>query len=209
MARVRWSREAAAHLSRVDPTMASLVKRFGPPAIDVPQRRSPFEALARAIAHQQLNGRAAETIYNRYAIAMGDHTDPGALLGLSDETLRACGFSRAKSLALRDLAEKATAGVVPARAVLTKLDDEAIVERLVEVRGVGRWTVEMLLIFTLGRPDVLPVDDFGVQNGFRIAYHKRSRPKPKVLATFGKRWAPFRSAAAHYLWKAADDKTAT
>ena len=118
--------------------------------------------------------------------------------------IRGAGFSQAKVAALRDLAAKALDGTVPTGAVVRKLDDEAIIERLMAVRGVGRWTVEMLLIFQLGRPDVLPVDDFGVRNGFRIAYGKRSMPKPNEVRRYGERWKPYRTAAAWYLWRAAD-----
>ncbi|MGB3396629.1 MAG: DNA-3-methyladenine glycosylase 2 family protein, partial [Nitrospira sp.] len=118
--------------------------------------------------------------------------------------IRSTGFSRAKIAALHDLAAKAMDGTVPTTAVIQRLDDDAIVERLIAVRGIGRWTVEMLLIFQLGRPDVLPVDDFGVRNGFRIAYKRRAMPTPKELMRYGERWRPYRTAAAWYLWRAAD-----
>ena len=118
--------------------------------------------------------------------------------------MRAAGFSRAKILALRDLAAKTLDGTVPTSRVIQKLGDDEIIERLVEVRGVGRWTVEMLLIFSLGRPDVLPVDDFGVRNGFRIAYGRRSMPTPKQIFQYGERWKPYRTVAAWYLWRTAD-----
>jgi DNA-3-methyladenine glycosylase II len=162
------------HLSKTDPVMKRLILDIGPYRLTPRVRRSPFESLARAIAYQQL------------------------------QAIRGAGFSQAKVAALRDLAAKTLDGTVPRGAIVRKLDDEAIVERLIAVRGVGRWTVEMLLIFQLGRPDVLPVDDFGVRNGFRIAYSRRSMPEPKEVLRYGERWKPYRTAAAWYLWRAAD-----
>ena len=129
---------------------------------------------------------------------------PADLLAVAPETIRGTGFSHAKIAALHDLAAKAMDGTVPTTTVIQRLEDDAIVERLVAVRGVGRWTVEMLLIFQLGRPDVLPVDDFGVRNGFRIAYKRKAMPTPKELLVYGERWRPYRTAAAWYLWRAAD-----
>lgn len=189
-----------------DPVMAALVRAAGPCELKPVRRRSPYEALASAIAHQQLTGKAAATILGRFRALYphGRLPAPGELLDTPEEALRAAGFSRAKAAALRDLAAKTLDGTVPPRARLARLPDEAIIERLTEVRGVGRWTVEMFLIFTLGRPDVLPVDDYGVRNGFRIAYRKRDLPAPKRLAAFGERWAPHRSTAAWYLWRAVD-----
>ena len=118
--------------------------------------------------------------------------------------MRGCGFSRAKAAALKDIAAKTLDGTIPPRRALARMTDGAVIERLVAARGVGRWTVEMFLMFTLGRPDVLPVDDYGVRNGFRIAYGKRTLPKPRVLAKFGERWAPYRTTASWYLWRAVD-----
>ena len=123
---------------------------------------------------------------------------------MDEQAIRGAGFSQAKVAALRDLAAKTLDGTVPTGATVRKLDDEAIIDRLIAVRGIGRWTVEMLLIFQLGRPDVLPVDDFGVRNGFRIAYGKRSMPKPGEVLRYGERWKPYRTAASWYLWRAAD-----
>ena len=123
---------------------------------------------------------------------------------MDEQAIRGAGFSRTKVAALRDLAAKTLDGTVPTGAIVRKLDDDAIIERLIAVRGVGRWTVEMLLIFQLGRPDVLPVDDFGVRNGFRIAYRRRSMPTPNAVRKYGERWKPYRTAAAWYLWRAAD-----
>lgn len=198
--------QARRHLSR-DPVMRGLIRRAGPCVIEPQHRRTPYQALVRAIAYQQLTGKAAETIlgrfYGLYGVR-GRFPSPDELLATADEALRAVGFSRAKAAALKDIATRTLDGTVPSRAVLARLDDEAIIERLVQVRGVGRWTVEMFLMFTLARPDVLPVDDYGVRHGFRLAYGRDALPPPKELAEFGRRWAPFRSAAAWYLWRAVD-----
>ncbi len=195
-----------AHLGQVDPVMKQLINAAGPFAIETRAEHSPFESLARSIAHQQLNGKAAQSILNRFisTCGRGVFPDPDALLALEDQALRASGFSFSKIAALRDLATKTLSGIVPLREHLHTLSDLEIIERLTAVRGIGRWTVEMLLMFQMGRPDVLPIDDFGVRNGFRLAYGLRKMPAPKVLALFGERWAPHRSAAAWYLWRAVD-----
>jgi DNA-3-methyladenine glycosylase II len=162
--------------------------------------------LATAIAHQQLNGTAANTILRRFiALFPGRRfPQPEDLASVHDDAIRAAGFSRAKIAALRDLAGKALDGTVPAPREIKKLGDAEIIARLTEVRGIGQWTVEMLLIFQLGRPDVLPVHDFGVRNGFRHAYKLPELPKPRDLMAFGERWRPHRTTAAWYLWRAAD-----
>ena len=172
----------------------------------VRRARPPFEMLVRAVAHQQLNGRAAETILARMiALFPGRRFPrPEDLLAVSPRALRRAGFSRAKVAALRDIAAKTLAGVVPSPRAITRLDDAVIVERLTQVRGVGRWTVEMLLMFRFGRPDVLPVDDFGVRAGFRAAYRRRAMPTPRQLMAYGERWRPHRTTAAWYLWRAAE-----
>lgn len=189
-----------------DPVMLALARAAGPCDIRPQRGRSPYQSLISSIAHQQLTGRAAATILGRFFALYdeGRYPEPEELLATPDESLRAVGFSRAKAAALRDLAARTLDGTVPPRATLARLPDEEIIERLTAVRGVGRWTVEMFLIFTLGRPDVLPVDDYGVRSGFRIAYRKREIPAPKRLAAFGERWAPYRSTAAWYLWRAVD-----
>ena len=194
------------HLSKMDPVMRRLIREVGPFTLTLRSKRSPFESLARAIAYQQLHEKAAESILSRFVALFpaGRFPQPGDLLGMDEQAIRGAGFSQAKVAALRDLATKTLDGTVPTGAIVRKLDDEAIVERLIAVRGVGRWTVEMLLIFQLGRPDVLPVDDFGVRNGFRIAYGLRKMPTPKNVARHGERWKPYRTAAAWYLWRAAD-----
>jgi DNA-3-methyladenine glycosylase II len=197
---------ALSHLSAVDPVMARLIREIGPCKLKPETRRSPFQSLVQAVAHQQLNGTAANTILTRFKRLFPGRRfpKPEDLASVTDEQIRACGFSFAKIKAIRDIAEKTLSGVVPTSRQIVKLTDEIIIERLTEVRGVGRWTVEMLLIFQLGRPDVLPADDFGVRNGFRIAYEKRKMPKPKDLLKFGERWRPHATTAAWYLWRAAD-----
>jgi DNA-3-methyladenine glycosylase II len=196
---------ARRHLAQVDPAMAALCRRIGPCRIQVDRAREPYEALVRAIAHQQLHGRAAEAILARFvALYHGGFPTPAQLLATEEAALRGCGFSGGKIAAIRDIAHHAAGGGVPSRRVATRLDDETLIERLTAIRGVGRWTVEMLLIFSLGRPDVLPVDDFGVRDGYRLLHGLGSQPKPKELAAIGAVWAPFRSTAAWYLWRAAD-----
>lgn len=186
--------------------MRRLMRRVGPCLLQPDRRSSPYQALVSAIAHQQLTGAAARTILTRlYALDGGKSCPPPeALLALPVESLRGAGFSAAKVLALRDIAARALDGRLPPRRVLQRWDDERIVDQLVQIRGVGRWTVQMLLIFTLGRPDVLPVDDYGVRNGFRIAYGLDRLPTPRELGEHGLRWAPERSTAAWYLWRAVD-----
>jgi DNA-3-methyladenine glycosylase II len=196
--------EALRHLRR-DPVLGPVIRAVGPCTLK-PVRREPYEALVRAIAHQQVHGRAAEAILGRFlALYPGiPFPTPAMVLATEVGTLRACGFSASKIAAIRDIAEKAAAGIVPTRRGAARLPDEALIERLCAIRGVGRWTVEMLLIFTLGRPDVLPVDDFGVREGWRVAAGLAAQPKPRALAAIGEAWAPFRTTAAWYLWRAAD-----
>lgn len=186
--------------------MKRLIRDIGPYRLRPRTRRSPFESLVRAIAYQQLHEKAAESILRRFMALFptGRFPQPADLLAMDEQAIRGTGFSQAKVAALRDLAVKTLDGTVPTGAIIRKLDDEAIIERLIAVRGIGRWTVEMLLIFQLGRPDVLPVDDFGVRNGFRMAYGGRSIPMPKDVRRYGERWRPYRTAAAWYLWRAAD-----
>jgi DNA-3-methyladenine glycosylase II len=195
---------AMRHLRR-DPVLGKIVADIGPCTLR-PVKREPYEALVRAIAHQQVHGRAAEAILGRFlALFPGyDFPPPELVLTTPPEAVRACGFSGAKLASIRDIAEKAVGGLVPTRRASHRIPDEALIERLCAIRGVGRWTVEMLLIFTLGRQDVLPVDDFGVREGWRVAAGLDAQPKPKELARIGEAWAPWRSAAAWYLWRAAD-----
>jgi len=198
--------EAHAHLSKRCPVMRRLIRAHGPCALVPEGRRSPFESLVSAVAHQQLNGTAAETILGRFrALFPGKRfPSPGQIGTVSDEALRGAGFSRAKIAAIRDIAAKTLDGTVPTSRAIVKMPDAEIIERLVTVRGVGRWTVEMLLIFKLGRPDVLPADDFGVRSGFRIAFGLDEMPTPKELLAHGERWRPHGTTAAWFLWRAAD-----
>jgi DNA-3-methyladenine glycosylase II len=198
--------EAHAHLAKSDPVIRRLIKQAGPCELKPDRRRSPYEALVRAVAHQQLNGIAAETITRRFiALFPGKRFPaPEDLASVTDEQIRAAGFSRAKLAAIRDISAKALDGTVPTRRVIAKWGDDEIVDHLSQCRGVGRWTVEMFLMFTLGRPDVLPADDFGVQNGFRLAYGLDAMPKPKELLAFGEKWRPYRTTACWYLWRAVD-----
>ncbi len=193
------------HLAR-DPVLRRLIRRHGPCGLAC-RRWSPYEALTRAIAHQQLNGRAAQTILDRFVALFGNgrFPKPADVMATRPARLRRAGFSRAKVRAIKDIARHALAGTVPTRRGAARLSDEELIERLLPIRGVGRWTVEMLLIFTLGRPDVLPVDDFGVREGYRRACDKRIRPTPKALRRLGDRWKPYRSMAAWYLWRAAGE----
>ena len=196
--------EALRHLRR-DAVLKRVIRQVGPFTLK-PARRQPYEALVRAIAHQQVHGRAAEAILGRF-IALCPEADfpaPDAVLALTPEAMRGAGLSANKVLAIRDIAEKAALGVIPNRAAARRLSDEVLIERLVALRGVGRWTVEMLLIFTLGRADILPVDDFGVREGYRVAAGLPEQPKPKALAEIGEAWAPYRTTAAWYLWRVAD-----
>jgi len=195
---------ARAHLSAC-PVLGPVVAQVGPLRLS-PVRREPYEALVRAIAHQQVHGRAAEAMLARLlALApAADFPPPARVLALPEAALRGCGFSAAKVAAIRDIAATAEAGQLPSRRAAGRLSDAELIARLTALRGVGRWTVEMLLIFTLGRPDVLPVDDFGVREGYRLAAGLDAQPKPRDLATIGEAWAPHRSAAAWYLWRAAD-----
>ena len=198
--------EAHRHLSQRDPVMRQLIREHGQCKLAPETRRPPFQSLVQAVAHQQLHAAAAGNILKRFkALFPGRRFPrPADLAGVTDAQIRACGFSFAKIRAIRDLAEKSLSGVVPSAREIAGLPDEEIIRRLTEVRGVGRWTVEMLLIFQLGRPDVLPADDFGVRNGFRLAYKKRALPTPKELRQFGERWRPHATTAAWFLWRAAD-----
>lgn len=201
---------AVRHLVAADPAWAALIERVGPCDIQRKPAREPYEALVRAIAYQQIHGRAAEAILGRFlALFSADGPDagfptPAAVLARDPEALRACGFSARKVATIRGIAEGAVSGLVPTADEAAGLSDDALIERLVTLSGVGRWTVEMLLIFTLGRPDVLPVDDFGVREGWRVLKGLDEQPKPKALAALGQAWSPYRSTAAWYLWRAAD-----
>ncbi len=200
--------EKAERALRRDPLFKPLLKRIGPCAL-VPAPREPYQALVSAIAHQQVHGNAARAVLGRFAALHPDgFPPPRVVLALPPEALRGCGFSMSKVAAIRDIAEKAVGGLVPTLEEAARIPDEELVGRLVAIRGVGRWTVEMLLIFTLGRPDILPVDDFGVREGYRLLTKGEAQPRPKDLAAIGSAWAPWRSVAAWYLWRAADEHKA-
>jgi DNA-3-methyladenine glycosylase II len=199
------SRKIITHLSQVDPVMRALIAAAGAYRIRREPGGHPYEALARAITHQQLNGKAAAAIFGRLiALGTGAFPTPQEIVAFAPERMRSAGLSLAKITSLKDLAAKTLEGIVPTREVLIELPNEAIVERLTQVRGIGRWSVEMILMFQLDRADVLPVDDFGVRNGFRLAYGLRAMPHPRALALYGERWGPYRTAAAWYLWRAVE-----
>jgi methylated-DNA-[protein]-cysteine S-methyltransferase len=198
---------ALAHLRSADPTLARLIDAVGPFRMRLDRAPSVFLALAEAIVYQQLTGKAAATIFARVrALFPRAHEGftPAQLLRVSDEKLRGAGLSRNKLLSLRDLARRAQAGELPSLAEARQLPDEAIITRLTEVRGIGRWTVEMLLMFRLGRPDVLPVDDYGIRKGFGVAFKKRELPSRADVEKRGARWQPYRTMASWYLWRAAE-----
>ena len=196
---------ATAHLADRDPVLKELIEHVGPCGLQLRPQVEPFAALLRSIVYQQLSGKAAATIYGRVAaLFSAEHPTPSALLALSEEDLRGAGLSRAKTAAARDLAARTLAGDVPDRAMLDQLDNDDIVQRLTQVRGIGPWTVEMLLIFYLGRPDVLPTTDLGVRKGFQRAYALDALPHPNDLRAHGAAWRPYRSVASWYLWRAAD-----
>ncbi len=197
---------AVAHLRRVDPVLGCFIDRVGPLGLETSTVLSPFQAFLEAIVYQQLNGRAAAAIFARVQQAFGSGPDgeirPFDLVRAPDEELRALGLSRPKIAAIRDLAEHALAERIPPLARLRKMSDEAIIERLTRVRGIGRWTVEMFLIFRLGRPDVLAVDDYGLRKGFARLYGRPDLPGRREFAAAGEIWRPFRTAASWYLWRA-------
>lgn len=205
--------EAIAYLKKNDPKLGQLIDRVGEFKMKLDAAPSPFETLLEAILYQQLNGKAAATIHGRVREFFGGDPTPQQLLSVPDERLRGCGVSGNKIKAMQDLAAKTLDGTVPSHAAIMKMPDADIVERLTEVRGIGSWTVEMLLIFRLGRPDVLPVTDYGVRKGYALTFLKlpktraveaKDLPKPDVLFRRARKWTPFRSVASWYLWRACD-----
>lgn len=198
---------AVEHLRTWDPDLARLIDVVGPFTMRLKNTPSTFVALAEAIVYQQLTAKAAATIFARVCERFPDiHEAPSAeqILRASDAELRAAGLSRSKLLSLRDLARRAADGVMPGLAEVQEMDNEAIVERLTEVRGVGRWTAQMFLMFRLGRPDVLPAEDYGLRKGFAIAFRTRRLPSPRHVEKRGARWKPYRTVASWYLWRAAE-----
>jgi 3-methyladenine DNA glycosylase/8-oxoguanine DNA glycosylase len=196
--------KAHAHLSQADQRLGKLIADIGEFAFKLDECDSVYESLLEAITHQSISGKAAATIYTRIK-ALGKNGEcptPAEILAASPRSLREAGLSTAKALAMKDLAQKTIDGVVPSLEDAYKMSDKELVERLISVRGIGAWTVEMFLIFRLGRPDVLPVHDYGVQKGFAILYRKKAIPKPRELAAFGERWRPYRTVASWYMWRA-------
>ena len=193
--------EIALKALRKDPILKSLIRRVGPFALELRPNHSPFEALAESIVYQQLNGKVAATIWGRFKGSFDSpHLRPEDVLAAEDATLRSAGLSGAKAIAVRDLALKTGQGLVPGWADLRKLEDEAIIERMIQIRGIGRWTVEMLLIFRLGRPDVWPVDDFAVRKAFGQLM-ELEKPPLKLMREQAEAWRPYRSVVAWYLWR--------
>ncbi len=209
---------ALAHLSRVDRKLARIIIKAGECRLQMETTQSIFEALLESIVYQQLNGKVAATILGRVKALFPDNAghlrtrrglvarfpNPQQIRDASPELLRSAGLSQAKMLAIKDLAAKTIEGIVPTPRQAHKMSDEELVEHLTQVRGIGRWTVEMLLIFRLGRPDVLAVDDYGVRKGFAKIHKMTEMPKPKELLAYGERWRPHRSVACWYLWRAAE-----
>ena len=205
--------QALAHLRAADAKLAALIDCAGPFALRLDASPSPFESLLESILYQQLHGKAAATNHRRVREIYGGDPSPQALLDTPDDRLRAAGVSGNKIKAMRDLAARTVDGTVPSHRAILKMSDGEIIEHLTAVRGIGRWTVEMLLIFRMGRPDVLPVTDYGVRKGYALTFLRVPKtrpleaadlPKPEVVARRGRRWAPFRSVASWYLWRACD-----
>lgn len=200
-------KEAVRFLAAADPRLTRWIKRV-PFAMEIRAMHNPFESLARNIIYQQLHGNAAAAIHRRVLLLFGGRSRllPQDIINVPEEKLRGAGLSAAKTLAIKDLAAKTLDGTVPTLARLRRMEDEEIIERLTTVRGIGRWTVEMLLIFRLGRPDVLPVGDFAVRKGFALAYGLKEQPRPKELLNHGEIWRPYRSVASWYMWRASETK---
>ena len=197
-------RKAINHLKKADPVMRGIIERIGPCRIEYGPPE--FASLAESIVYQQLNGKAAATIFERFAALAGEPLTPEGILKLSDAQLRSVGLSKQKSAYLKDLAAKTAAGLLDFKR-LPELSDEEVIEHLTQVKGIGVWTAHMFLMFTLRRPDVLPTGDYGVQAAIKKHYRKRKLPKPHVMERIAKPWAPYRSVACWYLWRSLDIKT--
>ena len=198
---------AELHLSKVCKRFARVLPNHEPFPTRFEKKKDPYRALVRSVVYQQLSGKAAATILGRVVALFPDKDfpDPEDLLDTDPTLLRGAGLSRQKAAALKDVAQKRIDGIIPPARALTRLPDEEIIERLTAAKGVGRWTVEMYLIFTLGRPDVLPIDDLGVRKGAEKLYRRSFTPKE--LGKYGERWGPWRSAAAWHLWRVIDTQT--
>jgi len=196
--------QATKHLKNSDPVLAAIIERVGPCRLQFGDPT--FHALAESILYQQLNGKAAETIFNRFTALAGDPLTPKGVLKLTDEQMRGVGLSRQKTAYLRDLAEKTQAGLLEFER-MAEMSEEEVIAHLTQVKGIGEWTAHMFLMFTLRRPDILPVGDYGVQAAIKKHYKKRKWPKPAIMEKIAKPWAPYRSIACWYLWKSLDVKT--
>ncbi|MFZ3215514.1 MAG: DNA-3-methyladenine glycosylase [Candidatus Acidiferrales bacterium] len=198
--------KAHEHLTRIDKRLARVIAKTGSFQFKLDECDSVYESLLEAIAYQSISGKAAATIFARIRAlgANGVCPTPAEILAVSNQKLREAGLSHAKAAAMKDLAQKTIEGIVPTLEEAGKLTDEELVARLISVRGIGAWTVEMFLIFRLGRPDVLPIHDYGVQKGFALAYGKKEIPKARELAAFGERWRPYRTVASWYMWRAVE-----
>lgn len=197
---------AIEHLSKADRRLARLIQKSIEFRLDIEEEQTPYESLLQAIVHQSISGKVAKVIFERVkALGAGGRCPaPAELLRVRKPALRKIGLSFAKIAAVKDLARKTIEGVVPTLEDAQKMPDQELVDRLISVRGIGAWTVEMFLIFRLGRPDVLPIHDYGVQKGFAITYRKKAIPKPRELAEFGERWRPYRTVASWYMWRAVE-----
>jgi 3-methyladenine DNA glycosylase/8-oxoguanine DNA glycosylase len=197
---------ALRHLRRADPELGAVMKGLGPFTLEVEPSGTTFTALARAIIYQQLSPKAAATIHGRFCALFGPTClpEPGLVLALGEEQLRSCGMSRAKTVAVTDLAARALSGELPTLAAARSMPDEEVVTSLSAVRGIGRWSAEMFLIFQLGRPDVLSLGDYGLRRGFGLAFCGGRLPSPAEVAERGEKWRPYRTAASWYMWRAAD-----
>jgi DNA-3-methyladenine glycosylase II len=193
------------HLRQCDPRLGEWIDRIGVLEFPTPQAREPFVALLETIAHQQLAGAAARAIWARVMGLFEDGVPcPKRLVDMTEEHLRTAGLSRSKALAMKAICTQVNAGTIPSAALIGQMPDTEIYERLMEVRGVGSWTVDMLMMFTLCRPDIMPVTDYGVRKGFQVLYRKQALPTPKQLLKLTEKWRPHRSLAALYLWRIAD-----
>lgn len=197
--------KAENHLKKVDKKLKALINCVGPCTLNPQQRMTPYQSLIRAVVFQQLHGKAAQTILDRFIALFPKRRfpKPEEVLSVSPTAMRKAGLSKAKSLAIKDIAKKTIDGVVPTSKAIRKLSDEEIIERLTSIRGVGLWTVQMMLIFKLGRLDVMPASDYGVQKGFSLTFRK-PHPKPKELLESTEHWSPYRSIGAWYMWRAVD-----
>jgi len=197
-------RKALNHLKKSDPVLRAIIESVGPCRMEYSSPE--FSSLAEAILYQQLNGKAAATIYKRFTALAGDPPTPEGILKLTDEQLRSVGLSKQKSAYLRDLAAKTASGLLDF-SKLAELSDEEVIEHLTQVRGIGVWTAHMFLMFSLRRPNVLPIGDYGVQMALKKHYRKRKLPKPKDMEKIARAWEPYRSVACWYIWRSLDIKT--